>query len=255
MAFTTLRGRLWIVAASTVLWTACPRQVVRRPPSRVLSTAEAVIRHLEATAPVFSTLRLRYQAVYEGDNRQNFQLRVHVQGDSLLWASAGLMGFEGARLLVRKDSVFALNRLAREYYSGPLDSLRGLFPAGGLADLVALLTGSWPPGFSSFSWSWDAATHTLSTRSPYLLEAVVSSDAPLRLLRWRLSTAQGPLTLTYEWQPTGSSPCPSQLLLEWPEDRRLRLLVKEETFNPADLAFPFSMPEGYTHKPLSAFFR
>lgn len=255
MAFSTLRGRFVLVAASAFLWTACPRKIARRSLSAAPSTASAVIQQLQATAPAFSAVRLRYQAVYEADSRQNFQLRVHAQGDSLLWASAGLMGFEGARLLARKDSAFVLNRLAREYYSGPLDSLRALFPAVDLADLVALLTASWPPGFSALSWSWDGATRTLSTRHPYPLEGVVSAEPPLRLMQWRLSTPQGPLTLTYEWQPAGDAPRLSQLLLEWPDDRRLRLLVKEVTFNPTDLAFPFNVPEGYTHKPLSAFFR
>jgi len=254
MAFLTLRGGLLLVGAA-LLWWGCPRKIVRRPSSAPLSTAEAVIQRLQASTPAFSAVRLRYQAVYESDTRQNFQLRVHALGDSLLWASAGLMGFEGARLLVRKDSAFALNRLAREYYYGPLDSLRRLFPTVGLGDLVALLTASWPSGFSAFSWSWDAATHTLSTRSPYPLEAVVSADSPLRLVAWRLSTPQGQLTLTYIWRPDASPPQLSQITLEWPDDRRLHLFLKELAFNPADLAFPFSVPEGYTHKPLSAFFR
>lgn len=254
MAFLTLRGG-FLLAGSALLWWGCPRKIARRPSSASLSTAEAVIQGLQASAPAFSAVRLRYQAVYEADTRQNFQLRVHAIGDSLLWASAGLMGLEGARLLVRKDSAFALNRFAREYYYGPLDSLRRLFPTVSLGDLVALLTASWPSGFSAFSWSWDAATHTLSTRSPYPLEAVVSVDAPLRLMAWRFFTPQGQVTLTYGWQPEGSPPRLDQITLEWPDGRRLRLFLKELAFNPADLAFPFSVPEGYTHKPLSAFFR
>lgn len=78
--------RLALIGAVGLLLSGCPRRAAfRSPPPEVARTKEALMAHLARLAPSFESLRVRYQAMYEGERRQTFQLRVAALRDSLLW--------------------------------------------------------------------------------------------------------------------------------------------------------------------------
>jgi hypothetical protein len=60
-----------------------------------------------------------------GDNKQNFEAKIHMLKDSLVWISAGLFGIEGARVLVNTDSMVVLNRLNKNYSVYKNESVSG----------------------------------------------------------------------------------------------------------------------------------
>lgn len=50
-----------------------------------------------------------------GPRSIGFSYKIHVLRDSLIWIKVTKFGFEGARALIRKDSVFVINRLERTF--------------------------------------------------------------------------------------------------------------------------------------------
>ena len=57
---------------------------------------------------------------------QKFKVKFRTNGGDQLWGQFTKFGFEGGRLLLNKDSVQALNRLDRTYYSGTITGLDAL---------------------------------------------------------------------------------------------------------------------------------
>ncbi len=246
--------RLALIGAVGLLLMGCPRKAAFRSPSpEAARTKEAVLAYLTRLAPSFESLRVRYQATYEGERRQTFQLRLAALRDSLLWASAGLMGFEGARLLWRPDSVFLVSRLSREVYVGPTDSVRALLPGLSPTDALYLLLGYWPPSFSQFPWEWEPEQRRLSGKYKEHIAQLILSEGALLPLQWQLRAPSGEVyELNYEWVSSSESTL-QQLRLALPGGDRLTLQPKQVEFNPPDIAFPFTVPSEYVRKPLSGF--
>lgn len=61
------------------------------------------------------------------DSEQNIStaVQVRIKQDSAIWMSVTpALGIEMVRILIRKDSVFMLNRLKKEYYAGSFDLIK-----------------------------------------------------------------------------------------------------------------------------------
>lgn len=61
------------------------------------------------------------------DSEQNLSTPMHIKikQDSAIWMSiTPALGIEMMRILIRKDSVFMMNRLKKEYYAGSFDFIR-----------------------------------------------------------------------------------------------------------------------------------
>lgn len=249
-----VRGTLGLLL---LLGPGCPRQVGRYATAagsmESPASADAILSQLrrQIAYPSHAAFRLKYQAQYESETRQSFQLRV-LGRNSLLWMSAGFMGFEGFRLLWRQDSLFIVNRLLREAYLGSVDSLRALFPPVGAADFMALLLGYWPPSLDQATWEWQAETHILQGRlSTYEVQALLS-DA-LQIQGWILGTGANAIHLEYDYAATSPKLPYPKVTFRFPDESRLTLTPKEAESNPTDLQMPFAIPEGYSVKPLREF--
>ncbi|MCS7188363.1 MAG: DUF4292 domain-containing protein [Bacteroidia bacterium] len=231
----------------------CLRKIAHRsspsPPEAL--TKEIILRHLEQASLSLSALRVRFHAVYEGERKQAFQFRLAAQGDSIVWLSAGFMGFEGLRLLWRKDSVFILNRLRQEFYVGTIDSLRMFLPAVAPSELIGFLLGLWMPSFSQQEWKWLPTEKKLAGQlAAYQASLQVSPEAPHHPLRWDLTSPEGErYTISYTWKLSSLE----RVELTLPQEERIILTPKEIELNPTDLAMPFSVPSDYRQRSLSDF--
>lgn len=250
---------IWIsqIILLALILPGCPRKLRKATGKEAIealpASADYIIGQLRQryAFPAGGTFRLKYQAQYEGDRKQTFQLRV-IGKDSLLWMSAGFMGFEGLRLLWRQDSVFILNRLTKEVYLGPVDSLRGVFPPVKASDFLALLLGYWPPGVDTLAWSWDPQPRRLSGYlASYQIQTHLTNE--IKIHAWEIGTAGERFLLSYDY--TGASPkLPyPKLTFLLPDESQLILTPKEVEHNPVDVNVPFSVPEGYAVKPLRTF--
>ncbi|MCS7297800.1 MAG: DUF4292 domain-containing protein [Bacteroidia bacterium] len=250
-------GRFALIAAAFLLASGCPRLARKRKvisaPSKTSLPSELILSHLQEKLrfPEGYAFRIKCQVSYEGEQKQNFQLRI-IGTDSLLWMSGGLMGFEWIRMLWRNDSLFILNRLLREAYIGPVDSLHTFFPAVRPADFLALLLGYWPPTFKQTQWEWFPQESRLrGTHASYTAEAHISPN--WTIIGWNLERKTESFRLEYDYtNATAKQPYPTARLV-LPDETQLSLIPKEVEFSPADMAMPFSIPEGYLIKSLSSF--
>jgi hypothetical protein len=102
---------------------------------------------LKPVNTTFEFLNAKGKAALElkGD-KKNVNLSVRMQRDKAIWMSAGLAGFEGARVLLTPDSVRVLNRLENTYFVGGYDYLSQLLNVPvSFADMQALLLGDYLP--------------------------------------------------------------------------------------------------------------
>ena len=76
----------------------------------------------------FNTLTARFNLSFEMDKKKtSLRGQLRIQNDSLIWISfSPALGIEAARVLLRNDSVFFINRLSKSYFTGQyslIDSL------------------------------------------------------------------------------------------------------------------------------------
>lgn len=95
---------------------------------------------------IYKTFSIKGRAEYsDKKQRQQFQYKIQGYRDSLLWASLSVMGIEGVRIQIKRDSVWVLNRLKKQVMVGSyrdLEKLGGLSLALGWAQ--ELLVGNTP---------------------------------------------------------------------------------------------------------------
>ncbi len=92
----------------------------------------------------FNQFSMRCKVDYDdGSFRQDFTANIRIRKDSLIWLSlTGLFGIEGARMVIRQDSVFLMNKLTREYLARPASYLQQIIPlSSGYDALQNLLLG------------------------------------------------------------------------------------------------------------------
>lgn len=71
-------------------------------------------------------LKIRYKS---NDKSQSFTANLRMVKDSIIWSNfTSLMGIEVGRVLIRKDSVFLLDRMEKVYYERPYDFIEEYLP-------------------------------------------------------------------------------------------------------------------------------
>jgi hypothetical protein len=102
---------------------------------------------VQATNTTFLFLNAKGKAVIDmKGNKQNANLALRMRRDSIIWLSASLVGVEGVRVCLTRDSVRVLNRLEREYFSGGYDFLSNMLNVPvTFDDMQALLLGDYLP--------------------------------------------------------------------------------------------------------------
>lgn len=231
-----------------LLLVACPRKARKVSSTADLpATTEALLARLSADQLTYTMLALSYKGTFLGERRQNFNLRVHLLKDSLIWLSAGLLGIEGVRGLVRSDSAFLIQRLGKVFYYASLDTLRQLFPAYTLSDIANILLGRWPTSLNGLPWHWEPSSTLTAPYQQAQLRATLDS-APLRLTSWEVSLPTGAtLAFTYEW---GTHPIPSRITVTLPSDEKILLQLVDFQPHAPDLSFAFRVPSEYRRQPL-----
>ena len=77
---------------------------------------------------VFNTLSAKGKLSYQDQNNSqsaNFHLRI--KRDSIIWISVHLMGIEGARFIITKDSILGINKLQKDVYLYSIKHFSKLF--------------------------------------------------------------------------------------------------------------------------------
>lgn len=107
---------------------------------------------LEEAAFQFETISIQARASYkEGETNQSFSMNIRMMKDSLIWISVTGLGFEVARALFNKDSVYVLDRFNRVYYAYGKNQAHQLIGIQvELMQLQAILLGNAPFPWKSY---------------------------------------------------------------------------------------------------------
>ena len=107
--------------ASVWLFTHCtPSQQVIKPREAISFTMEELYDSFTMNDGLFNTFSSRFSASYHTTNTtHNFKGQIRLVRDSAIWVSISPgLGVEILRIMVTPDSVFFMNRVLNQYYTG-----------------------------------------------------------------------------------------------------------------------------------------
>ncbi|OAV43090.1 DUF4292 domain-containing protein [Lewinella sp. 4G2] len=119
-----MRALLFLLCTVTILATGCGSKVGGKPGKDGLTRttkASKVVKGMEANA--FETDYLEGSARIDLESEKlniGGTGTIRLERDKAIWMSVKKFGFEGARVLIRPDSFFVLNRLNGDYTAEPL---------------------------------------------------------------------------------------------------------------------------------------
>lgn len=83
---------------------------------------EFVFKHLQEQKVAVDDFNARAKIKYDdGDQRISFVAQLRMKHSQYIWISASFLSYEVARILIRPDSIFAINRLEKSYVSESYD--------------------------------------------------------------------------------------------------------------------------------------
>ncbi|MDX1910676.1 MAG: DUF4292 domain-containing protein [Saprospiraceae bacterium] len=132
-AFVLLAGLFFLLSAKE---SGCRKKTTLRAPlpATELRKPDFLLKKLRAQQhPDLYALTAQAKVFIEGDGQSvSATANIIWLRDSVLWVNIKKFGFEAARALITKDSVFVLNRLDKTYTAGGLESLQRQYslPAG-----------------------------------------------------------------------------------------------------------------------------
>jgi len=251
-----MSNRLVLVLLSAVmLLGSCTRQLLPgRKPAASVPMPEAV----RAANVDFRFLAAKGKAQF---GEQSGNINVRIRKDSVIWISASLIGIEGGRIYITRDSVQVLDKLHREYYAGDFAYLSKRLNVPVNFDMLqALLLGNYLPPLSA------ATQPTVTTEGPtqrvnyaqasLLVQQLVNLErGRIQQLQVQDSASQNKLTVDYS---------DFRMLENNPQQFAYNTLVQVQqgttapttvtlTYRSVDvdkerLQFPFSVPKGYARK-------
>ena len=91
------------------------------------TTVSSITRKARAKEVDYTYFEARGRVKYEnGEDKQRFSIDIRMLKDSLIWLSLrSCTGIEGARGLIKQDSIFFINRLEKQYMMYTFDELDG----------------------------------------------------------------------------------------------------------------------------------
>ncbi|MBL4716352.1 MAG: DUF4292 domain-containing protein [Bacteroidia bacterium] len=107
-------------------------------------TAQALHDSVKANLFDYEWLSIKGKfSLVKGEGKTTFAFNLRSKKDSVIWASFRLMGIEGARVLITKDSIKVLDRLNQKLYLSDYSYLKKFLPFdASLAILQNMLVGN-----------------------------------------------------------------------------------------------------------------
>ncbi|GAA4350641.1 hypothetical protein GCM10023185_08590 [Hymenobacter saemangeumensis] len=220
---------------------------------------EPTLPTVKPTNTAFLYLNAKGKALIEqkGD-KQNANLALRVRRDSIIWISASLVGVEGVRAVLTRDSVRVLNRLEREYFTGGYDYLSKLLNVPvTFDDMQALLLGDYlaaPSGTTPTVSTDDAGRQRVSyPQAGVVVERLLQGNTG-RVQQLKVTDAGSKRNLTVDYtdfkplEDQGNLPFAHALLVQ--AQQPTGVAAAAINYNKVNagrerLSFPFAVPKGY----------
>ncbi len=244
-----------------VLLGACTRKALptkagfrNRPMPEAVRASNVEFRFLAAKGKA----QFDYQGQQQGAN-----INIRVRKDSVIWISASLIGLEGVRAYITRDSVQVLNKLSKEYYAGNYAYLSQRLNVPVNFDMVqALLLGNYLAPISAATEP-TVSTEGVMQRVNYeqaglLLQQLIElGKARVQQLTVEDPKAQNKLTVDYsdfralERSPQSFAHNTLVQIQQGPTQTKpttLTINYRSVDVDKERLQFPFSIPKGYARK-------
>ncbi|MCA8831869.1 DUF4292 domain-containing protein [Hymenobacter pini] len=244
-----------VLLSALLLLGSCTRKLLPgKKPAATVPMPEAV----KAANVDFRFLAAKGKAQF-GDQSGNINVRI--RKDSVIWISASLIGIEGGRIYITRDSVQVLDKLHKEYYAGDFAYLSQRLNVPVNFEMVqALLLGNYlaPP---SAAVQPTITTEGSMQRINYeqaglLVQQLVNLDrARIQQLQVQVPANQNKLTVDYtDFRPLERSPqqFAYNTLVQVQQGQTppttVTLTYRSVDVDKERLQFPFSVPKGYARK-------
>jgi len=227
----------------------------------VSKVERSVLKDVQGSAPVFKSYNAKLDIEFKG---MTYSGTIRMVKDNAIWVSAGKFGFEGARLLITKDSVWFLNKLEREYFAGDYDFFRSILGFKVSYDMVeGLLLGkdfdSYDSSNSSYRFeengdilriSFDQRTDLNDGSSPKLKQDLFYNKALKQVIRnyFEVIGSRNSLDVYYDsFSPIDGYSFPSNMRINAFTGKTMKIIIKSKS-QKVNEAFdmPFSIPKGYS---------
>ncbi|MEZ4685643.1 MAG: DUF4292 domain-containing protein [Bacteroidia bacterium] len=190
-----------------------------------------------------------------GDQSLGFSYRIHLKKDEMIWIKVTKFGFEGARALIRPDSVFVINRLDKSYTATDYSMVKeftGLDADFGL--IQDMLFGNFHPIPKTTDLQVE---NKKSNPLRYVGEAsgyrfgydIESSRKRLVGMQARHSSKAEFMELLYtafdDVSKKQSVAVKGELIVGMPDTARVAFHHTKVDLSPGELSFKFSVPDSY----------
>ena len=230
------------------------------PPVKTFDSAaymSALYRSIDSGRINFKTFSAKIAVDYRDANDKKYDLNVNVRmlKDSVIWMSVNaILGIEGIRLLVTKDSVKMLNKQDKVYTARSIDYLQEItalpLDLTVLQDLIIGNAVFLDSNLVSFSTANDN-TITLLSLGKWFKNMVTINEKDKKLLRSKLDDADLSKSRTADLTYNGYE---SKNGFLFAEKRKITVVEKKKLdvglefkqyeFN-GEVNFPFSIPKNY----------
>lgn len=214
-------------------------------------TGLAFLKQLESQVTDFRTVAFRGKARYQSaEDNQTVQYKLHLEKDKRIWVSVSMLGIEGARMLISKDSVKILDRINREYRIVDFNYLSKEAQMPVNFNILQKVLLADPPitAQNTKILSQSAELVRLSSQNGEQQIELDVNPTWLKLLGLR---ADNPKTkqkasMSFErFQEIEGKKLPFLVQMR-AESIQLSLEHQKVVFNPEDITFNFSIPNGYS---------
>ena len=260
------RRALLIVPFSLLIASGCARKAVPTTSTNGPGTSTSSAKMMEPSLPsvkptnttfAFLSAKGKAQVTMKG-NKQNVNLALRMRRDSIIWVSGGLLGVEGVRAVLTRDSVRVLNKLDKTYLSKGYDYLSKLLNVPVSFDqMQALLLGDYlssPAGTSPTVATEEVGRQRVSYPLAGVLVERLLQDNTGRVQQLKMSDAATQRNLTVDY--TDFRPLDGQASMLFAHATLIQAKQPAGVVTAAinytkvnagreRLAFPYAVPKGY----------
>lgn len=259
LIFTSCRSTRKIQTAITKKDTVAVAVVVNDPHADSMLFIKEAYNKLIKNRIEFETFSAKINTDYQGSDGKKYDVNVFIRmkKDSLIWLSVnGLLGIEGMRVLIDRDSVKILNKLEKEYQVRSLDYLQNVaaLPLD-LRSLQELIIGN--PVFLDSnikSYSQDGDIISMMCESDWFRHLISLNNNDHLVLHSKLDDVDIMRNRTcflnytdYENKKGVNFSTSRNISVTEKTKLDVKLNFKQYEFNET-LSFPFSIPKNYSLK-------
>ena len=235
--------------------------IVNEPKIDTLALVKDAITKMNSYNIEFNTFSAKIKVDYQNSKgkQPDFTANVRMKKDELIWMSiTGTLGIEGFRVLIKKDSIHIMDKLANTYTVHPLEYLQEIsqIPLD-FSTLQNMIVGN-PVFFNADSISAYrkdvnevVSLLSITTVFKHLLTLSNSNMITHSKLDDADPTRNRTCDLTYEEYENKNGVNFStyrNIVISEKSKLEIQLKFKQFDFNPAEQTYPFNVPKRFTRK-------